>query len=207
MKWLLALSTILGVVSASPALAQVWAEAGDAGDAIATVQNPIGSGPLAAITGAVANASDADLYCIRIDNPQAFRASTCLASALDTQLWLFRPTGIGVSFDDDSEAECAGDLQSTLTGRFVSAAGSYILGISGYNRDAQGANGLIWANTPFNIERAPDGPGAPGPLTSWTGTSGTGTYRINLAGVSYCEAATSVEPTTWGSIKGVYGSR
>jgi hypothetical protein len=202
MKWLLALSTILGVVSASPALAQVWAEAGDAGDLPATAQNPIGAGPLAAITGALPTGTDGDLYCIRIDNPQAFTATTCNTTVFDTQLWLFRPDGNGVSHNDDDPGGCG--LQSTLTGAFVGAAGSYLLGISGYNRDPNGPNGLIWLNTPFNVERAPDGPGAPGPVISWGGTGGTGTYRINLTGVSYCEAATSVEPTTWGSIKGVY---
>ena len=202
MKWLLALSTILGVVSASPALAQIWAEAGDAGDLPATAQNPIGSGPLAAITGALPTGTDGDLFCIRIDNPQAFSATTCNTTVFDTQLWLFLPNGNGVTANDDSETGCG--LQSTITGRFVSAAGSYLLGITGYNRDPNGPNGLIWLNTPFNTERAPDGPGAPGPVISWTGTGGTGTYRINLTGVSYCQAATSVEPTTWGSIKGVY---
>jgi hypothetical protein len=202
MKWLLALSTILGVVSASPALAQVWAEAGDAGDLPATVQTPIGAGPLTAITGALPTGTDADLYCIRIDNPQAFNATTCLVTAFDTQLWLFLPSGNGVTADDDDEGGCG--LQSTITGRYVSAAGTYLIGITGYNRDPNGPNGLIWLNTPFNVERAPDGPGAPGPVISWTGTGGTGTYRINMLGVSYCEAATSVEPTTWGSIKNVY---
>ena len=205
MKWLLALSTILGVVSASPALAQIWAEAGDAGDVPPIAQTPIGAGPLTAITGSIFAGNDADLFCIRIDNVQGFTATTCNNAAFDTQLFLFLPNGNGVTHDDDDPGGCG--LQSTITGAFVPGAGSYLIGISGYNRDPNGPNGLIWLNSPFNVERAPDGPGAPGPVQNWTGTGGTGTYRINMTGVSYCEAATSVEPTTWGSIKNVYKSR
>lgn len=190
---------VLAAVAATPAMAQ-WVEQGDAGDLPATAQVPAGVNPLTSITGTFL-ASDADMYCIRIDNPQAFSATTCAVSTVDTQLWLFLPNGNGVSFNDDSPVPCG--LQSTITGVFVSAPGTYLLAISKYDRDAMNGANAIWLDTPFNVERAPDGPGAPGPITGWAGTTTTGNYRINLAGTSYC-GATAVEPTTWGNIKSVY---
>ncbi len=195
------LIAILGVVAlAAPAMAVEWAESGDAGDLPATAQNTNCTGALTAITGTLtAGANDADMYCIHIDGN--YGATACGGAAFDTQLALFQTSGIGVAFDDDSGC----GLQSTL-GLIQPAPGNYLLAISGYDKDPANGGGLeIWADTPFGAERPPDGPGAPGPIAGWVGSSGgSGGYRISLQGVSCCGGATAVEPTTWGAIKNIY---
>jgi hypothetical protein len=149
-------------------------------------QLTVGVGSLDAIQGSIATSSDADLFCILVVNYQAFRATTHngLGTLADTQLFLFNANGMGVTHNDDDPG--GGTFRSTLTSQFLTSNGVYYLGISAYNRDPQSPNGLIWNNTPFNVERQPDGPGAPGPLSSWTGVSGTGTYEITLSGCEFC---------------------
>jgi hypothetical protein len=88
-----------------------------------------------------------------------------------------------VTFDDDDPIP-GGGLLSRITSVNVPSNGTYYLAISRYNTDPiDGAGALIWANTPFNVERAPDGPGAGNPWVNYnTGASGTGSYRITLTG-------------------------
>jgi hypothetical protein len=189
------------VLLAAPAMAQ-WNEQGDAGDLPATAQTPIGGGPLTTIAGTML-AADADMYCIRIDAPTAFSATTTGGTTMDTQLWLFREDGRGVTHNDDNPA---GGTQSRITGTCVPAAGQYLLAISLYNRDAVDAAGaLLFLSSPFNIEHCPpDGPGGANPIFGWlNSTTSTGAYTITMTGVSYC-GATAVEPSTWGSIKNIY---
>jgi hypothetical protein len=167
-----------------------------------TAQTPTGSGDLNSIAGAIA-ASDADMYCIRIDVPANFSATTCGGSTLDTQLWLFQSDGRGVSFNDDDPGNCG--LQSRLSNTFVTAPGQYLIAVSVYNRDALDEGGqTLWLNSPFGVERQPDGAGAANPIASWTGTTtGVDTYTIALTGATYC-TPNAVEPATWGSIKNIY---
>jgi len=201
MKPLLACGIALGILFAVPAMAQVWNEVDDAGDLPETVQTPTGSGDLTAIAGTIA-ASDADMYCVRIDVPANFSATTCAGTTLDTQLWLFFEDGRGVAFNDDDPGGCG--LQSKVTGTFVPAAGQYLLAITLYNRDAQDASAqLIWLSSPFGSERQPDGPGAANPIASWSGDTATGTYTIALTGATFC-TPNAVEPATWGGIKSLY---
>ncbi len=200
MKALVAYVVALGVLLAAPAMAQ-WVEQGDAGELPATAQVPIGGGPLATISGTFL-ADDTDMFCIRIDAPTSFTATTCGGTQDDTQLFLFREDGTGVTHDDDDPGGCG--LQSTITGVFVSSPGQYLIAVSKYNRDPQGAGACtIWANSPFNVERAPDGTCPGNPVIGWTGTTSAGSYRISMTSVSYC-GATAVEPATWGGIKSIY---
>ena len=190
-------------LAAAPSVAQIWNEVGDAGDLPATAQLPVGAGPLLSINGTVLTGGDADMYCVHIPVPTAFSATTVGGTAVDTQLWLFDPQGFGITFDDDDPGGAG--LQSTITGVFVPVPGDYYLTVSQYNWDAYEATGLlIWANSPFNVERAPDGPGAAGAVASW-GTAGyaTGPYTIFLTGATYC-SGTPVESATWGTIKAMY---
>ncbi len=200
MKLLLALS-LATAVFATPALAQ-WAEQGDAGELPATAQATVGAGALASISGSyVAGASDVDMYCITIVNPQAFLAATCGSTTVDTQLFLFRSTGLGVVCNDDF---CG--VQSTINATLVGGqpAGSYLLAISAFNKHPISGGGRIFPNT-FGGQNGPTGPGGGAAITGWSGThTGTGTYVITLAGTGYCTGATAVEPTTWGSIKSIY---
>jgi len=166
--------------------AQTWNEVGDAGQTLATANITTGSGPLTRINGTIGNAGqDADIYCIRITNRATFTASTVGQTTLDTELFLFDSTGRGVAFNDDLPGGTV--TQSRITGQFVPAAGLYYLAIAGYNYKPASASGNIWLDMPFAAERAPDGPGAAGVLTGWSGADTvTGAYSIVLTGASFC---------------------
>lgn len=165
----------------------IWVEAGDAGETVATRQIITGdSGPLNQIWGAV-GAADGDLYQIEICDFANFSATTVGGAAFDTELFLFLPDGHGVKFNDDS----GGTLQSTLTSLFLTANGTYLLAISSTNfgefdHDPVDAGGLqLWNDEPFDVERAPDGPGAAHALDHWIGRAVTGSYRITMTGVCW----------------------
>ncbi len=161
---------------------QTWAEQGDA-PSLLPGQETQGAGPLTSITG-TAQGGDVDLYKITITDPSQFSISACGQVSWDTQLFLFDSNGNGVTHMDDA---CG--LQSALTNTFVSQAGVYYVAISAYNNDPESPNGLIWANSPFNVERQPDGPGAPGPLSNWSASSPTGgSYALTLTGCSFGNA-------------------
>ena len=167
------------------AFGDVWNEQGDAGQLLGTAQHTVGNGTLDEIRGNHA-ANDADLYLIRITNVGAFFATTTGGTSLDTQLFLFDANGFGVSHNDDDPN--GGVLQSRITGQFVQAPGLYYLAISTWNMDPSSIGGLIWNSSPFNVERAPDGPGAGSPLLSWgTGGATAGDYTIFLSGAGFSE--------------------
>lgn len=161
-----------------------YPETGDAGDLPATAQQAAGQfGSLNAIVGAIASTTDADLYIIEICDSANFSASTVGGATLDTQLWLFRPDGTAIVFNDDHVGGTT--LQSTITNQYIPGNGTYLLGISAYDRDPDGAGGAIWIDTPFRSERTPDGPGAPGPVIAWSGSGASGGYQINLTGACF----------------------
>ena len=173
------------------AFGQIWQEVGDAPALIpgqAVVGRP--NMQVANITGSFLGADDVDLYQIFIDRPGNLNISTVDRTTADTQLFLFDINGNGVTHNDDNVMPGIG-LQSRITGQFVTSPGIYYLAITQYNNDPLNpANALIWNNTPFRSERRPDGPGAPGPLDSWT-TSGIGgafSYTIELSGVRFIPA-------------------
>ncbi len=179
MKRVLALAAL--ALSAAPVLAD-WTEQGDA-PALHGGQQTVGVGELSRIIGHLDN-DDADMYCIQITDPQLFLATTVAGTTMDTQLFLFSPNDMGVTFNDDSQST----LQSTLTNANVSLPGIYFLAVSAYDLDPRDAAGAeIWADSPFGIERTPDGAGAANPLAAWGGTgfSDPGDYTINLRGATY----------------------
>jgi hypothetical protein len=181
----------LGAGSACGSCPAPYAETGDAGDLPATAQSVNGSGTLVGITGTLTT-TDADMFKINICNAANFRASTANVTSFDTQLFLFRPNGTGVTFNDDNPAPGTGTT-STIGSAIVGAAGNgeYYLAISQYDKDPLGAttSGEIWLDTPFNVERAPDGPAAAEPVGSWSVTTGAGgTYGIQLSGACYLSA-------------------
>ncbi|MCE7974725.1 MAG: PEP-CTERM sorting domain-containing protein [Leptolyngbya sp. PLA1] len=182
MKKILVLAML---ASASAAQAQLWVEIPDAPAALPfTAQMTVGVGPLLTISGGPDFPGDTvDAYCIHIYDVGAFSASTVGGTGMDSQLWLFRPDGTGVTFNDD-----AGPLQSTITGAFVPGPGLYILAVSAYDTDPVNAAGAaLWLDTPFAVERAPDGPGAATPVAGWTAGPDLAPYRISLTGATYCE--------------------
>lgn len=163
---LMGLAASLGV-----AQAQLWTEVGDAGDLPGTAQITVGSGALDFIGGFIGNnpaadGNDKDMYCIYIADPSLFSATTVGGSSLDTQLFLFNTGGFGVTFNDDHPG--GGVLQSTIAGTFLPGPGHYYLAISRYDRDPVDATGAeLWLDTPYDVERAPDGPGAGSPIFDW----------------------------------------
>ena len=197
--------TLAFALAATPAIAGTWTEIPDAGDMPATHQVPVGADPFTTIwgffTGDILNA---DMYCIKIPDPTVFVATTTNAMTTnDTQLFLFDMNGIGITFNDDDPV--MGGLQSRITGQFVPGPGEYLLAVSsGYNHDPVGPSGQeIWLDSPYNVERAPDGPDAPGPITGWILSASPGEYQIDLTGVLFC-GGTPVEATSWGTIKAMY---
>ena len=159
---------------------------GDAGQTPGSVQTVSGSGPLDDIAGSIAAAGDADVFEIEICELSLFSASTLGGdTTIDTQLWLFDPvSGLGVTFNDDDPGQSG--LQSIITNTFVTTGGTYYLGISTYDNDAvDGSGGALWADTPFDVERAPDGPAAGNPWADFAGSGATGSYRILLTGVCF----------------------
>lgn len=169
-----------------PAGTGTWTEQGDA-PPLMPGQETTGAGPLNAINGAISFQNDVDLFCIRIDDPLQFQATTVGGASFDTQLFLFDQGGMGITHNDDNPG---GGTQSRITGQFVPGPGLYLLAISAFNRDpVNPINQLIWNNGPFNVERFPDGPGAPGPLTNWVSiTNVNAPYTIQLTGCSFCTA-------------------
>jgi hypothetical protein len=156
---------------------------GDAGDLPATAQlvtlpdqTPCQS-PVTRIRGDN-GASDVDMYVICITDPANFVASTVGTTTWDTQLWLFRCDGTGVVANDDYSG-----LQSRIdnTPNCIQEAGTYLLAISRYNRDAVDAN-----NNPLWSSGALSCASNPNPIAGWTGTtSAGGRYVISLQGAYF----------------------
>jgi hypothetical protein len=173
----------------------LWNEDGDAGP-LPPGQMTMGEGSLDFISGSLSSTDLEDMYCITITDEEHFSATTVGGADFDTQLFLFDANGMGVAFDDDDPG--GGSLQSRLSSAFVTSNGTYYLAISNYDHDATSAGGEIWADSPFGVERAPDGPGAGSPISGWGGSGGSGSsYRMSLTGASYC---TVPEPATFVAI-------
>ena len=178
-------------IIAVPAAAQDWTELGDAPALIPgqAVVGPPGT-DVGLIHGSFLGADDVDLFQIFINRTDNFNASTVDHTSADTQLFLFDINGNGVTHNDDNVQPGIG-LTSRLSGQFVPSPGIYYLAVTQYNNDPLNPSGdLIWNNTPFRSERQPDGPGAPGPLNSWTVSNigGANTYSIELSGVHFVPA-------------------
>ena len=177
--------------------AQNFNEIGDAGETIAAAQaTGIQGSSLTSITGALASASDADLFFVFLSNPASFSATTLGLSLVDTQLFLFTLSGAAVYTNDDDPGGLS--VNSTLpagNANGPSSAGVYILGISaaGYS-PADLVNRLLFADGLPTDVRGPAGGGV-GPLDHFSndGATESGSYIINLANV----AAAVPEPSTY----------
>ncbi len=158
-----------------------YAENGDVGELPATARVVLGSGTLATISGNL-TVDDVDMYRISVCDFANFSATTVGGAAFNTQLFLFNSAGVGIALSDDTLA----NTQSTITNQFVTSNGDYYLAISASDRDPVSSGGAIWLDTPQTTQRAPDGPGAGGVVTGWTGSGNPGTtpaaYSITLTG-------------------------
>jgi hypothetical protein len=185
-----------------PPQENIWVETIDAGQLLPG-QMTIGEGHIVRIDGALSNLNDVDLYCIQIDNPTQFHASTVGLVDFDTQLYLFDSTGKGVTFNDDDPAITGS--WSHITGQFVTAPGTYYLAITRWDQDPRSSSGDIWLDEPSTLERIPDGPGSTGSLVTWSnsGSGRSGSYSIALRGAKFCtEGFTIVPPASFTMVRG-----
>lgn len=167
--------------------AQTWTEQGDAGDLPATAQSVAGNGALTQINGELPNGGDVDMYKIYVSDFANFSASSVGGASFDTQMWMFDLAGFGISFNDDDNS-----LQSTVTGQFLTGNGAVLIALSRYDNDARDLNNdQIWNDTPFGVERQPDGPGAANPVVAWglASTGSTGPYSLFLTGAEFVDPA------------------
>jgi hypothetical protein len=162
----------------------VWQEQGDAGQLPAAAQAATGhNGPLTAITGEIAAGGDADMYLISICNPAVFSASLGNGGAsFDSAVFLFDSGGHGVAFGEDIVG-----IQGAVTNQFVTGPGLFYVAIAGYDNDPLGAvtSGEIWLDTPYGVERQPDGPAAAEVPGSWSGGGAGGPYTLALQGACF----------------------
>ncbi len=172
-----------------PASALAADESGDAGELPASAQD-LSSAAVDQISGSFANGGDVDLYRVCLEGGGSFSASTVGGTNRDTQLFLFDAEGHGVYANDDSQAT----RQSTLPAFDAltpAAAGVYLLGISGYNRDPRGASGELFPNSGGVLA-----PVSGEPLEAWEGTARLGgDYAIALTGTTACAPPDETPPT------------
>jgi subtilisin-like proprotein convertase family protein len=182
--------------------ANTWFEAvsggGDAGELPATAQVVAGSSGLSIpqIRGTLTSGNDVDMFQIDVCDI-AFAATTFPDTGFDTQLFLFNNAGFGVVMNDDVPDGLPGDnsLQSRISSALVPAGGTYYLAVSRYDTDPQSSGTDLWLDSPFNIERAPDGPAAANAVNGWTANAqAAGNYVIALSGA--CAVSVS-PPCTW----------
>ncbi len=197
----IALALVAIAALAAPAHAQVWTETGDAGDIPATAQVTAGNGPLTEIDGNLASPNDADMYCIHVTDVAAFSASLLCVVIQGPNLWLFDASGKGVAMNSFCQASAKG-----VNGAFLSGPGTYYLAVAYDPLYPYAVANAIWLNG-YTPQRAPDGPGAASPVTSWAGPSTPqplNPYQVKLLGATFCEAATPVANHSWGQVKSIY---
>jgi hypothetical protein len=224
MKKLVFTLTAGTLLCASSAFGQIWAEvasggtngATDAGPLLATANITSGVGPLTNITGSLTAGTypdfvdyDADMFCIRIDDPMAFSATSLSG---DTVLALFDMNGVAIAFNDnrtDSLTATTSQLSASWISGLV-AGQDYFLGVSRvtgndalrrYTRPIDSNGNLIFSG-PANLSDIND----PNygdrradllPITAGTVLAGwevqpigtpapfNASYNIELAGVTY----------------------
>ena len=180
-----------GTIEASDSV-QENADAGQTLDTAQTV-NTSGTPPLA-IAGTLSDINDVDLYKIFLPANQPFQATTTLRTIVDTQLFLFDGSGIGLYTNDDS----SGTIQSTLPSSepfTPTVEGTYYLGVTSLGNDPTSANGLIFD---YN-QQTPTGEGASLPLNGWQDThlpiaTDRGDYIVRISRPNSLSSGLQVKP-------------
>jgi hypothetical protein len=184
---------------AAAANAGTVSESGDAGSLPASAQ-PVPAAT--AIDGALANATEKDMYRLCLSGGKTFSASTIQADggnytspsanfANDSQLFLLDDAGRPVYSVDDPggspETRAKLPANHALT---PAAAGTYYMAISDFNDDPLDAAGVRIFNDSVNLGSGVLGPAANNPIASWSnqGTinGGGGPYTIALTGTVEC---------------------
>ena len=161
--------------------ANAASESGDAGDLPGTAQD-LSHESVRQIDGGFSDPSDVDMYRLCLPGGGTFSASTVGGTTVDTQLFLFASSGLGVYGNDDAGAirQSALPAGHPLTPR---AAGVYYLAVGAFNRDPVSAGGPIFQ--PRAPVLAPIEAGASEPVSGWSGrVGGHGPYRITVTGAT-----------------------
>ena len=203
----------LAALAALPGQAEAFTESGDAGQTQATAQVTTGVGALTDIVGALASATDADLYLIQITSPGSFSASTVNATGgfLDTQLFLFTLAGAPVFMNDD---DAGGQSVLSTLGSGSSfgpvSAGFYLLGVSMSGYDPVNINGqtLFAAGLPTTLRGPASGlqPALLGGFFDGTYYADSGAYDIVLTGAAVAAAVPEPASALLFAIGGVLGA-
>lgn len=150
-----------------------------------TARVPEGTGTLTTLSETLFADGTAQMFRIRICEPANFSASTIGGTDVDTQLYLFTEEGLGVAYSD--EADDFG--QSIITNQFTATLtpGDYFVAVSEWDTAALDAFGQrLWMDEPWDVERAPDGPGAANMVAGWETDFGEGgSYTITLTGACF----------------------
>lgn len=187
-----AMLTACGVAMAGPD----WVEEGDAGSDVGSAQAPRGTAgaPILSIAGVLQGTGllpdFEDCYIIKIVDPANF-SMQAVGATFNAQLFLFNITlpqaAYGLLANDDQSAVSnlpkLGPLSNDGTNVHVTAAGDYMIGITGFNRDPSSLTGAIFNQATVTEISGPDGPGGFNALTGWSGTGQTGNYTITFTGV------------------------
>jgi hypothetical protein len=194
-----AMIAALSLAAGVPALGQIWIEPRDtdAGDVSASAQSCAGIGALTGIQGVLRGEpflgvpDYQDLFEIFISNPSTFSATTMPLGGgadFDTNLWLFGPLGQGLLGNRNFDVSTTFSRLTPIAadGSFVlSSPGIYIVGVSGGNSMPTSGGNFIFNFATSTELSGPDGPGGAGIHDGWSGSTETGTYFIQLTGVSY----------------------
>jgi hypothetical protein len=203
----LAAATTLVLVAQPPrahgvAIPTSYTEVGDAGSTPAGAQATgltLSSGVTLTIFGTISGTNDADVFKLNITIPSflSFSATTNNAttqgSGLDTQLFLFTPSGAPVYANDDASGV---SLQSTLPPGSPYLAslspGVYYLAVSlSSNNPVNSSNQFVFdPGTTSTDVRGPAGPLSPATWSDFNNGntfSQTGAYQITIV----------PEPSTW----------
>ncbi|MBJ7901686.1 MAG: filamentous hemagglutinin N-terminal domain-containing protein, partial [Cyanobacteria bacterium RI_101] len=148
-------------------------EAGDAGaltDSAQTVGSP------SSISGSLDDVNDVDLYQVTVPEGASVTPSTVGGSGVDTRLFLFDQSGLGLAANEDSQ----GTLQSALPE--ITQPGVYYVGISSFANSPLSEGGEIFAYDFNNFQFVGFGPGANAPLSGWNNSGfESGSYTISLS--------------------------
>lgn len=143
----------------------------EAGDAGALTDSAQGAGSANAIQGSLDDVNDVDLYQVEVPEGATVTPSTVGGSSVDTRLFLFDPTGLGLVANEDSQ----GTFQSTLPE--INQAGVYYLGISSFANSPESVEGPIFS---FSLDDLSIGANAP--LSGWDNFGfESGSYTISLS--------------------------
>jgi hypothetical protein len=195
--------------------AAIHLEIGDAGELPGSAQSTMGAGSLDSIQGNLIlklnGNRDIDMYAINIVDPVNFSATTVslLTTVLDTQLFLFTSSGIGVVANDDTIEFV--EFRSTIPpGNVPGPAGLYYLAIAGFPDRPISISGRIFPD-PANSDAIVTNTGLGGadPIIDWDRPLGGdlgGHYEIILDGAEAVLPQQIIpEPSSLALMSGLFG--